>query len=129
MNIPNNLKYAQSHEWLSDNGDGTVTIGITEYAQDALGDVVFIELPAVGHELKAGEVFGVIESVKAASDLYAAVSGEVIETNSLLEQTPEIINESPFEKGWIIKVKMSDPAQISKLLDSEGYIKSVEVES
>ncbi len=129
MNTPDNLKYAQSHEWLSDNGDGTVTIGITEHAQDALGDVVFIELPVVGRELKAGEVFGVVESVKATSDLYAAVSGEIIEVNDLLEQTPEIINESPFENGWIIKIKMSDPTQIDKLFDAEGYIKSVEAES
>ena len=128
MNTPDNLKYAQSHEWLKDNGDGTVTIGITEHAQDALGDIVFIELPEAGRELKAGEVFGVIESVKAASDLYTSVSGQVIEANSLLEQTPEVINESPFEKGWIIKIKMSDPAQIDKLLDAEGYSKSVEAE-
>ena len=129
MNTPDDLKYAKSHEWLKDNSDGTVTIGITEHAQDALGDVVFIELPKVGREFNAGEVFGVVESVKAASDLYAPVNGEVIEVNSLLEQTPEIINESPFKNGWIIKIKMSDSAQINQLLDAEGYRQSIEAES
>ncbi len=121
MNTPNDLKYAPSHEWLKDNGDGTATIGITEHAQDALGDVVFIELPKVGRVLSESEGFGIIESVKATSDLYAPVSGEVIEANSELESNPEIINESPFENGWIIKIKMSDPVEISKLLDAEGY--------
>ncbi len=128
MNAPDNLKYAHSHEWLRDNGDGTVTIGITEHAQDELGDVVFIELPEIGRELSASDVFGVIESVKAASDLYAPVSGEVIGVNDSLEQTPELVNESPFENGWIIKMKMSDPTQIDKLLSAEGYKESVEAE-
>ena len=128
MNTPDNLKYAHSHEWLKDNGDGTVTVGITEHAQDALGDVVFIELPETGRELKAGDVFGVIESVKAASDLYAPVSGEIIGVNDLLQQTPEIVNESPFENGWIIKIRMSDPEEVNKLLSAEGYKESVEAE-
>ena len=120
MDTPN-LKYAPSHEWLKDNSDGTATIGITEYAQNSLGDIVFIELPKVGRKLSKSEVFGTIESVKAASELYAPVSGEVTEINSELEKNPEIINESPFNNGWIIKIKMSDPAEISKLLDMKGY--------
>jgi glycine cleavage system H protein len=126
MNIPSNLKYNESHEWLLDNGDGTVTIGITEYAQDALGDVVFVELPKVGRVLKAKETFGVVESVKAASDLYSPVSGEVIDVNKNLESSPETINESPFENGWIMKVKLSDASEVSKLLDSAGYAKVTE---
>lgn len=126
MNIPDNLKYNESHEWLKDNGDGTATIGITEYAQDALGDVVFVELPKVGRVLKAKETFGVVESVKAASDLYSPISGEVVEVNKTLEQSPETINESPFENGWVMKVKMSDASEIGKLLDAAGYAKVIE---
>ncbi len=126
MTIPNHLKFNESHEWLLDNGDGTATIGISEYAQDALGDVVFVELPKVGRVLKAKETFGVVESVKAASDLYSPVSGEVIEVNTTLESSPETINESPFENGWIMKVKMSDASEVSKLLDSAGYAKVTE---
>jgi glycine cleavage system H protein len=115
MNIPNNLKYNESHEWFLDNGDGTATIGITEYAQDALGDVVFVELPKVGRE-----------SVKAASDLYSPVSGEVIEVNKQLEQSPETINTSPFENGWVMKVKISDAGEAANLLDAAGYAKVTE---
>jgi glycine cleavage system H protein len=126
MTIPDNLKYNESHEWFKDNGDGTATIGITEYAQDALGDVVFVELPKVGRVLKAKETFGVVESVKAASDLYSPVSGEVIEVNKTLESSPETINESPFENGWVMKLKISDPSEIAKLLDSAGYAKVIE---
>ncbi len=126
MTIPTNLKYNESHEWLLDNGDGTVTIGISEYAQDALGDVVFVELPKVGRVLKAKETFGVVESVKAASDLYSPVSGEVIEVNKALEQAPETINESPYANGWVMKVKMSDVGEVSSLLDSAGYAKVTE---
>jgi glycine cleavage system H protein len=123
MTIPNNLKYNESHEWFLDNGDGTATIGITEYAQDALGDVVFVELPKVGRVLKAKETFGVVESVKAASDLYSPISGEVIEVNKALEQSPETINTSPFENGWVIKLKISDAGEAASLLDAAGYAK------
>jgi glycine cleavage system H protein len=126
MTIPNNLKYNESHEWVLDNGDGTVTIGISEYAQDALGDVVFVELPKVGLVLKAKEMFGVVESVKAASDLYSPVSGEVTEVNKALEQSPEIINESPYENGWVMKVKVSDASELGTLLDAAGYQKVTE---
>jgi glycine cleavage system H protein len=126
MNIPSNLKYNESHEWLLDNGDGTVTIGITEYAQDALGDVVFVELPKVGRVLKAKETFGVVESVKAASDLYSPVSGEVIDVNKNLESSPETINESPFENGWVMKVKVTNTSDFNNLLDAAGYAKVTE---
>jgi glycine cleavage system H protein len=123
VNIPTDLKYNESHEWLRDNGDGTVTIGITEYAQDALGDVVFVELPKVGRTLNLKETFGVVESVKAASDLYSPVSGEVLEVNKTLDSAPETINESPYENGWIMKVKVS---KVGELLDAAGYAKVTE---
>lgn len=126
MNFPKNLKYAQSHEWAQDNGDGSVTIGISEHAQEALGDVVFVELPEVGSELEAGEAFGVVESVKAASDVYSPLSGEVIDVNSQLEDSPETINASPYQEGWLIKVKMSDPDELDSLLDASSYSKFVE---
>ena len=128
MTSPKQLKYAKSHEWLKDNGDGTATVGISAHAQDALGDVVFVELPEVGRELSAGDEFGVVESVKAASDLYSPVSGEVIEVNSVLEDSPETINESPFEVGWIMKLRFSDAAELDKLLDAEAYDQIAEAE-
>lgn len=119
--IPANLRYAESHEWVLDNGDGTVTIGITDHAQEALGDVVFVELPEVGRSLEHNEEFGVIESVKAASDLYAPVAGEIVEVNEALEDAPESVNESPYEDGWIMKVRISDAAALDALLDADGY--------
>ncbi|WP_129138385.1 glycine cleavage system protein GcvH [Modicisalibacter coralii] len=120
-NIPANLRYTDSHEWILDNGDGTVTIGITDHAQEALGDVVFVELPDVGRELDAGEEFGVIESVKAASDLYAPLAGEIVAVNEALEDAPETVNESPYEEGWIARVKPSDSAALDDLLDADAY--------
>ncbi|MCH4562911.1 glycine cleavage system protein GcvH [Halomonas sp. EGI 63088] len=119
--IPANLRYAESHEWVLDNGDGTVTIGITDHAQEALGDVVFVELPEVGRSLEHNEEFGVIESVKAASDLYAPVAGEIVEVNEALEDAPESVNESPYEDGWIMKVRITDAAALDALLDADGY--------
>lgn len=120
--IPANLRYTESHEWVLDNGDGTITVGITDHAQQALGDVVFVELPEVGRELDAGDEFGVIESVKAASDLYAPLSGEVLEVNETLEDAPEIINESPYEDGWIAKLRPADiDAALNSLLDADAY--------
>ncbi|TDB05574.1 glycine cleavage system protein GcvH [Halomonas marinisediminis] len=119
--IPANLRYADSHEWVLDNGDGTVTIGISDHAQEALGDVVFVELPEVGRTLELKEEFGVVESVKAASDLYAPVAGEVIDVNEVLEDAPETLNESPYEDGWIMKVRLEDATQIDDLLDADGY--------
>lgn len=119
--IPANLRYAESHEWVLDNGDGTVTIGISDHAQEALGDIVFAELPEVGRSLEAKEEFSVIESVKAASDLYAPVAGEIIAVNEALEDAPEAINESPYEDGWIVKVRLVDTSQIEELLDADAY--------
>ncbi len=120
-NIPENLKYAESHEWVLDNGDGTVTVGITDHAQELLGDVVYVELPEVGAEVVAAEQFSLVESVKAASDIYAPVSGEVIEVNEALSDEPEMINDAPFEGAWIAKIKFSDAADLDNLLDSAGY--------
>ncbi|MGQ4879922.1 glycine cleavage system protein GcvH [Billgrantia sp. LNSP4103-1] len=119
--IPANLRYNDSHEWVLDNGDGTVTIGITDHAQEALGDVVFVELPEVGRTLEKGEEFGVIESVKAASDLYAPLAGEIVEVNETLEEAPETVNEAPYEGGWIMKVRVENAAAVEALLDADAY--------
>lgn len=120
-NVPANLKYAASHEWVLDNGDGTVTVGITEHAQELLGDVVFVELPEVGRAVEKGEEFSLVESVKAASDIYSPLSGEVIAVNEALEDAPEKINESAFADGWIAKLKVSDAAELEDLLDAAAY--------
>ncbi|GAA0617552.1 glycine cleavage system protein GcvH [Halomonas beimenensis] len=119
--IPANLRYTESHEWVLDNGDGTVTIGITDHAQEALGDVVFVELPEVGAALAKGDEFGVVESVKAASDLYAPIAGEVVAVNEALEDAPETLNESPYEDGWIMKLRLEDAAALEGLLDADAY--------
>lgn len=113
------LKFTDSHEWVRDNGDGTVTIGISEHAQEMLGDVVFVDLPDVEDEVEAGESFSLVESVKAASDIYSPVTGEVVEINEELEDSPELINEEPYEGGWIVKVKLSDPSELDDLKDAE----------
>ncbi|WP_158773289.1 glycine cleavage system protein GcvH [Cobetia sp. L2A1] len=128
-NIPAMLKYTESHEWVQNNGDGTVTIGITDHAQEALGDVVFVELPEIGRELALEEEFGVIESVKAASDLYAPLAGEVIAINESLEDAPESVNESPYDDAWILKMKVADSDELEKLLDAETYTLLVESEA
>ena len=120
-NVPTNRKYAESHEWVLDNGDGTVTIGITDHAQELLGDVVFVELPEVGSEIEKGSEFSLVESVKAASDIFAPVSGEVVAVNEALEDAPESVNEDPFESAWIAKVKLSDASELDNLLDAAGY--------
>ncbi len=118
---PSNLKYAATHEWARDEGDGTVTVGISDHAQESLGDVVYVEQPEVGSTVTGGEEAGVVESVKAASDIYSPVSGEVIAVNELLEEAPETINGSPYDDGWFFKVKMSDPSELDGLLDSAAY--------
>ena len=115
------LKFAQSHEWVKVNGDGTVTVGISEHAQELLGDVVFVELPEIGQEVQAGSEFSLVESVKAASDIYAPVSGEVVEVNEALEDAPETINESPYEGGWIARIKLSNDADLDNLMDEGAY--------
>lgn len=124
--IPENLKYANSHEWVLDNGDGTVTVGITDHAQELLGDVVYVELPEIGAEVVSTEQFSLVESVKAASDIYAPVNGEVIEVNEALNDTPELINDAPYEGAWIAKIKLSDAADLDNLLDAEGYSATIE---
>ncbi|HAS64384.1 MAG TPA: glycine cleavage system protein GcvH [Vibrio sp.] len=122
------LKFTDSHEWVRDNGDGTVTIGISEHAQEMLGDVVFVDLPEVENSLEAGDSFSLVESVKAASDIYAPVSGEIVEVNEELEDSPELINEEPYEGGWIAKVKLSDPTELESLKDADEYLNSIEEE-
>lgn len=126
--MDNTLKFADSHEWVRDNGDGTVTIGISEHAQEMLGDVVFVDLPEVEDEIEAGDSFSLVESVKAASDIYAPISGEIVEINEDLADSPELINEEPYEGGWIVKVKMSDPSELDNLKDAEEYLNSIEEE-
>lgn len=119
-NAPAHLKYAPSHEWAQSNADGTVTVGITDHAQEALGDVVFLELPVVGRVVKAGEAVAVIESVKAASDIYAPVSGEVVEANAALADAPEGVNADAYG-AWLFKIKPSTPAELDKLLSADAY--------
>lgn len=119
--VPANLKYADSHEWVRDNGDGTVTIGITDHAQALLGDLVFVELPEVGADLTTGNECGVVESVKAASDIYAPISGEVVEVNEALDGSPELVNSDPYEAGWIFKLKPADASEVAALLTAEAY--------
>ncbi len=120
MNFPENLKYTKDHEWILVNGD-TGVVGITDFAQSELGDVVFVELPAVGKVLKAGDSFGTIEAVKAVSDLFSPASGTVIEVNKDLENQPELINKEPYTGGWMIKIKLSDPSELNNLLDVSLY--------
>nr|WP_010131815.1 glycine cleavage system protein GcvH [Microbulbifer agarilyticus] len=119
--IRNELKYASSHEWARLEEDGTVTVGISDHAQDALGDVVYVETPEVGQTLSAGEEAGVVESVKAASDIYAPISGEVVAINEALEDEPETVNSSPYDDGWFFRVKPSDEGELDKLLDADAY--------
>jgi glycine cleavage system H protein len=128
-NIPANLRYTESHEWVLDNGDGTLTIGITDHAQEALGDVVFVELPEVGRALDKGEEFGVIESVKAASDLYAPLDGEIVAINEALEDAPETVNSSPYEDGWLLTLKTGDSDALDDLLDADAYAAIVDAEA
>ncbi|WDE10654.1 glycine cleavage system protein GcvH [Thalassomonas haliotis] len=125
-NIPSELKYATSHEWVRNEGDGTVTIGITEHAQELLGDMVFVELPEVGESISTGDDVAVAESVKAASDIYAPVSGEVVEVNEDLEDSPELVNSDAFGDGWMFKVKLDDDSELNDLLDAEGYANSID---
>ncbi len=120
-NIPADLRYAKSHEWVRLAADGTALVGITDYAQNSLGDITFGQLPKVGAALKAGETFGVVESVKAASDVYAPVAGTVLEVNKALDANPEKVNASPYADGWMLKLKVADAAAAATLLDAAGY--------
>lgn len=120
-NLPPDLRYAKSHEWLKLEGDGTATIGITDYAQNSLGDITYVQAPKVGAVLRAGEAFGVVESVKAASDLYAPVAATVLAVNAALDTAPETVNRAPYTDGWMIKVRLADPAAAAGLLDAVAY--------
>lgn len=124
-NVPADLRYAKSHEWVKLESDGTATIGITDYAQNSLGDITYVQLPKVGTTLKTGETFGVVESVKAASDLYLPLSGTIIAVNSALDGAPETLNSSPYDQGWILKLKLSNASETAALLDAASYSKLV----
>ncbi|WP_185233365.1 glycine cleavage system protein GcvH [Teredinibacter franksiae] len=126
--IRSELKYMASHEWARVEEDGTVVIGITDHAQEELGDVVFVEAPEVGTQVNAGEEAGVVESVKAASDIYSPVTGEVVAVNEALEDAPETVNESPYDEGWFFKVKPSEVSELDTALDADGYKESIEAD-
>ena len=119
--LPQGLSYVSSHEWIRNEGDGIVTIGVTDFAQEQLGDVVFVELPDVGVALVSEDEFGVIESVKAASDLFAPVSGEVIAINEQLDDDPELVNSDPYGDAWLLQVRLTHPEELEHLLDAEAY--------
>ncbi len=125
VDTPADRKYTASHEWVLVDGD-VATIGITDHAQDALNDIVYVELPAVGDTFDQGQEFGVVESVKSVSDVYASVAGEIVAVNDALEDAPETINEDPYGAGWLIKIKMTDPSQVDGLLDAAGYEATIE---
>jgi len=127
-NIPSELKYAPSHEWVRNEGDGTYTVGISEHAQELLGDMVFVELPEVGDEVDAGEDCAVAESVKAASDIYAPISGEIVAINEELEDAPETVNNDAYGDGWLFRIKASDESEVDNLLDAEGYAHTIDEE-
>ena len=124
-NIPSDLKYVKSHEWLKAAADGTALVGITDYAQNSLGDITYVQLPKVGAVLKAGDTFGVVESVKAASDVYAPVAGTVLEVNKALDANPEKVNQAPYADGWMLKLKLANPADAAGLLAPADYSKAI----
>jgi len=126
--VPEELKYTKDHEWVRDNGDGTVTVGITDHAQEALGDLVFVEVPEAGKQVAKGDACAVVESVKAASDVYGPLDGEVTETNDTLGDAPETINEDPYGDGWIFKLRIADPTALAALLDADAYNSFLEEE-
>ncbi|MGE0615868.1 MAG: glycine cleavage system protein GcvH [Bacteriovoracia bacterium] len=124
MKFPNDLKYTKDHEWARIEGN-TVTVGITDHAQSALGDIVYVELPAKGKELKKGGTFGVVESIKAVSDLYAPISGTILEMNAAVVDAPATLNQSPHEDGWLVKIVATNPAELGELMDATAYEKYV----
>lgn len=121
MSLPDDLKYTREHEWIKNNGDGTATIGITEFAQSELGDIVFVELESAGFEFSTNDAFGTVEAVKTVSELFAPVDGEIIEINANLEEEPELVNDDPYGDGWMIKIKLSDESQLDALLTADEY--------
>lgn len=128
MDLPAHLRYTRSHEWVSDVDDGVVTVGISDYAQEQLGDVVFVELPETGRRFAAGDALAVVESVKTASDIYAPMAGVVEEVNEALVDTPERINDAPYGDGWLVRLRVDDAGARDGLLDAEGYRQAVEAE-
>jgi glycine cleavage system H protein len=124
-NTPDGLRYAKTHEWLKLESDGTATVGITDYAQSSLGDITYVQLPKVGAELKKGATFGVVESVKAASDVYAPATGTVLSVNKALDSAPETVNTDPYGAGWIMKIKVADAGEAGALMDASDYTKSI----
>jgi glycine cleavage system H protein len=127
-NIPTDLRFASTHEWVRPEGDNIFTIGISDHAQELLGDMVFVELPDVGAVVGAGDDVAVAESVKAASDVYAPIGGEIIEVNDALEHSPELVNSDPYGEGWMFKIKAEDPEEVEGLFDAEGYENSIDEE-
>jgi glycine cleavage system H protein len=126
MDLPEDLRYTSEHEWVRDEGDGRVRIGITDYAQDALGDVVYVDVPAVGTAVTSSQPFGEVESTKSVSDVYAPVTGTVVERNALLEVRPELVNEAPYSDGWLVVIEMSAPQELERLLDPGAYRRLLE---
>ncbi len=120
MDFPGNLLYSESHEWLRDEG-GRATIGLTDYAQSQLKDIVYVELPEIGSEFKKGETMGVVESVKTVADVFSPVTGKVVETNQTLKDSPQFVNEDPYGKGWIVKMEIKDKGELEELLSPKGY--------
>jgi glycine cleavage system H protein len=127
-NIPADLRYASTHEWVRSEGGGVFTIGISDHAQQLLGDMVFVELPDVGAQVGTGDDIAVAESVKAASDVYAPISGEVLEVNADLEDAPELVNSDPYGDGWLFKIRAEDPQEVDSLFDAEAYQSNIEAE-
>jgi glycine cleavage system H protein len=125
MEIPQGLYYTKDHEWARLEGE-VASVGITDYAQSELGDVVFVELPVIGKSVEKGKSFGVIEAVKAVADLYAPLSGSIADTNTELERKPELVNQSPYKEGWMVKIKVSDKSELEQLMNSEAYKKMIE---
>ena len=127
MELPENLKYTSSHEWIADNGDGTVTVGITALATEQLGDLVYVELPKPGTKVERGGSCAVVESTKAASDVFAPLTGEIVEANGELGTLPQLVNDSPYQKGWLFKLKLANQGELAELLGRDAYAKSAGV--
>ena len=126
MEVPEDLRYTKEHEWARTEQDGRVRVGITDFAQDALGDVVYVDLPEPGTQVSAGQAFGEVESTKSVSDVYAPVSGTIVERNGALEEHPELVNQQPYGDGWLVAVEATDPSELQLLLDETGYREHVQ---
>ena len=126
LQYPADLRYTEDHEWVADKGEGTVRVGITSYAQDALGDVVYVDLPSVGDEVTAGDTCGEIESTKSVSDLFSPLTGEVVAVNEGLESASELVNSDPYGEGWMFEMRLSDPSQLEGLMDADAYTESLD---